>query len=171
MPLQQATGLVEGEILPALRHLPSPQPQRPQVPEGWLTRPQAAARLGIGLRTLDLWRSLGWGPPAARVADPAAPGRRLCLYHERDIVSFRHLMLPRQRFRRVLLEGPGGRIFSRAAHQVKRTGQRRELSTLHPCATHPAAAQSGLQVSTEIPAGVTPATVSEKKRQGAGNRA
>lgn len=150
MPLQQLTGptgLVKGEVRGnggAVPSSPVPEPVKgdilyplrrgqamtPPIPDGWLTRQQAAARLSIGLRTLDLWRSLGWGPPAALVPCWGDGGRRRCLYRKADIVSFRTLMLPRQYGRHVLLEAPGGRIFSRAGRRVKRTGQMPPLSAV-----------------------------------------
>ena len=127
-PQQQAdVETVAGEVLPASRYAPAPPKQL--VPEGWLTRLQAALRLGIGLRTLDRWRSLGWGPPAASVRGDAG---RLILYHESDITTFRHLMLPRKYGRRVLVEGPGGKLYSRANHQLKRAGSMPPPSAVHP---------------------------------------
>lgn len=74
------------------------------VPPGWLTRPEAAVRLGVGLRTLDLWRSRAWGPPAALVpCRGAAGGRRICLYHAADVDEFRKHTLPRCKFGRVIV--------------------------------------------------------------------
>lgn len=95
----------------------------PPLPEGWITRQQAAARLGIGLRTLDRWRSLAWGPPAARVRERGNTGHLICLYRVTDITTFRNLMLPRPRFARVLLEAPDGRIVGRASRWLKHTGR------------------------------------------------
>jgi hypothetical protein len=82
--LELVEGAMKGDILPALKHLPKPRPYSPQIPEGWLTRPQAAARLGVGLRTLDLsrrqalqpgWWAEGWreaGGLGARAQRPAS---------------------------------------------------------------------------------------------------
>lgn len=114
MPNQQATGLPAPQTptpscppshpSPRLGQQPQPTPQQPQLPEGWLTRQQAAARLGIGLRTLDLWRSLAWGPPAARVpCRGSCGGRLICLYRAADLDRFRQLVLPRSKFGRVRL--------------------------------------------------------------------
>ena len=53
------------------------------APDGWLTRQEAAARLGIGLRTLDWQRARGeHGSLACFVR---VGGRRRLLYSEREL--------------------------------------------------------------------------------------
>ena len=73
---------------------------RPSVlPQGWLSRVQAARVLGISLRTLGQWRRAGYGPPAAFLTSKWAwdkwgqervPGREgvSVIYYEGDVELF-----------------------------------------------------------------------------------
>jgi hypothetical protein len=75
---------------------PRPSP----LPQGWLTREQAAVRLNISLRTLDLWRAQAFGPPAAYLKqrwsrdpisgerEPGKPQGRSVCYWEDDVELF-----------------------------------------------------------------------------------
>ena len=53
---------------------------------GWLTRPEAAARLGIGLRTLDWQRARGQHRPLIHFV--RVGGRRRLLYSERELERY-----------------------------------------------------------------------------------
>jgi Xaa-Pro aminopeptidase len=53
---------------------------------GWLTRPEAAARLGIGLRTLDWQRARGQHRPLIHFV--RVGGRLRLLYSERELARY-----------------------------------------------------------------------------------
>src|ERR1022692_4836318 len=56
------------------------------TPDGWLTRQEAAARLGIGLRTLDWQRARGEHGPLVYFV--RVGGRRRLLYSERALERY-----------------------------------------------------------------------------------
>jgi hypothetical protein len=56
------------------------------TPDGWLTRQEAAARLGIGLRTLDWQRARG--DHGQLVHFIRVGGRRRLLYSERELERY-----------------------------------------------------------------------------------